>query len=166
MKAIWRRHTDRRPVLRTVVDADKLRSIVAAAEQHGARLHLLRPDQVFDLATAADHAQRTEAGETAWQAELEFWTGGVRPLGTGIPDAPQTTVPDRDFGQHGDMLIADSHDHAAVFAILYGPEDLPLSWLRAGEALSACWLTATQLDISVLPLSATIEVVVTREHLR
>ena len=127
---------------------------------------------MFDLASAADHAQRTEAGEPAWQAELAYWTGGTRPLGSGIPDAAipdqptQTTVPGRDFGHHGDLPIAPAHENAAVFVILYGRQDGQVDWLRAGEALSAAWLTATELGVSVLPLSAPIEVVVTRNALR
>ncbi|MFI6243196.1 Acg family FMN-binding oxidoreductase [Micromonospora sp. NPDC050795] len=166
------RHTDRRPVVSDPVAADKLHSIVTAVESAGAHLHLLQPDQVYDLATAVDHAQRTEADEVAWQAELAYWTGGTRPLGTGIPDsaigdrAPQTTVPGRDFGHYGDLPISEAHENAATFAILYGPEDGKLDWLRAGEGLSAAWLCATELGVSVLPLSATIEVAVTREHLR
>jgi nitroreductase len=166
------RHTDRRPTMGTPVDADKLRSIAAAVESAGGGLHLLRPDQVYDLAAATDRAQRTEADEVAWQAELGYWTGGTRPLGSGIPDAaigdraPQTTVPGRDFGHPGDLPISAAHGNAATFGILYGTEDGPLDWLRAGEALSAAWLTATELGVSVLPLSATIEVAVAREHMR
>jgi nitroreductase len=172
LQTIGLRHTDRRPTPGTPVDADLLRSIVAAAESAGAGLHLLHPDQVYDLATAADHAQRTETDDAAWQAELAYWTGGTRPLGCGIPDAvipdraPQTTVPGRDFGHTGDLRVSESHEHDAAFAILYGPGDSNLDWLRAGEALSAAWLTATELGVSVLPLSATIEVPVTREDMR
>lgn len=166
------RHTDRRPTTGIPVDPDKLSSIAAAVESAGSGLHLLRPDQVYDLAAATDRAQRTEAGEAAWQAELGYWTGGTRPLGSGIPDtaigdrAPQTTVPGRDFGHDGDLPISEAHENAATYGILYGTEDGPLDWLRAGEALSAAWLTATELGVSVLPLSATIEVAVAREHLR
>jgi nitroreductase len=166
------RHTDRRPVVSAPVGADKLQAIVAAVETAGAGLHLLRPAQVYDLASAADHAQRTEAGEIAWQAELGYWSGGTRPLGSGVPDAvipdraPQTTVPGRDFGHHGDLPTGEAHDNAATFAILYADEDGPRDWLRAGEALSAAWLTATEQGVSLLPLSATIEVVVAREHIR
>ncbi|GID97676.1 hypothetical protein ACFQFC_35560 [Amorphoplanes digitatis] len=106
----------------TPVDADTLSAIVAAAESAGAGLHLLRPDQVYDLATAADQAQRAEVEDVAWQAELGYWTGGIRLLGSGIPDAaigdraPQTTVPGRDFGRHGDLPISEAHENAATFA--------------------------------------------------
>ncbi|MGA5298273.1 Acg family FMN-binding oxidoreductase [Nucisporomicrobium flavum] len=171
-QTIGLRHTDRRPALGAPVDAEKLRAIVAAVVSAGAGLHLLRPDQVYDLATAVDHAQRTEAGEDAWQAELRHWTGGTRPLGSGIPDAaiprrtPQTTVPGRDFGHHGDLVVSDAHDPTAVFAILYGTQDTTLDWLLAGEALSAGWLTATELGVAVLPLSSTVEVTATRVLVR
>jgi nitroreductase len=166
------RHTDRRPTAGISVDPDALRSVAAAVESAGARLHLLRPDQVLEVAAAADHAQRAEGDEAAWQAELGYWTGGARPLGSGIPDTaiphdtPQTTVPGRDFGHPGDLPISEGHDHTAVFAILYGPGDDTVDWLRAGEALSAGWLTATELGVAVLPLSATIEVTATRELVR
>ena len=75
-------------------------------------------------------------------------------------------MPGRDFGHFGDLPVSGAHDHGAAFAILYGTEDSEIDWLRAGEALSAAWLTATELGVAVLPLSATIEVAVTREHLR
>ena len=52
------------------------------------------------------------------------------------------------------------------YAVLYGDDDEPESWLRAGEALSAAWLTATELGVSVVPLSGAIEVTATREALR
>lgn len=166
------RHTDRRPSASTPIDAGKLDAIVAAVESAGAGLHLLHPDQVYDLASAADQAQRAETADLAWQKEVNYWTGGTRPLGSGIPDAAipdqatETTVPGRDFGHDGDLPVSAAHETAAAFAILYGPEDGKVNWLRAGEALSAAWLTATELGLSVLPLSATTEVAVTRERMR
>ena len=166
------RHTDRRPMTGTPVGQDDLAAITTAVEAEGSWLHILRPDQVLDLAAAADHAQRTEAVDSAWQAELAYWTGGTRPTRSGIPDAaipqraPQTLVPGRDFGHHGDLPIGAEHDQAPIFAILYGRNDEPLDWLRAGEALSAGWLTATELDVSVVPLSATVEIAATRQAMR
>ncbi len=172
LQTIGLRHTDRRPTAGAPIDADALRSVIAAVESAGAGLHPLRPDQVYDLASAADQAQRAEAEDLAWQAEVTYWTGGSRPLGSGIPDAAipdratQTTVPGRDFGHHGDLPVSEAHGNDAVFAILHGTDDTEEDWLRAGEALSAAWLTATELGLSVLPLSATIEVAVTRERMR
>jgi nitroreductase len=172
LQTIGHRHTDRRPVTGTPVSRDDLNAITTAVKAEDTWLHILRPDQVLDLAAAADHAQRLEAVEPAWQTELAYWTGGTRPAGTGIPDAaiphetPQTTVPARDFGHPGDLPTSAGHDRTAVFAMLHGHDDQPLAWLRAGEALSAAWLTATERGITVLPLSAIVEVATTREIMR
>ena len=147
LRNITRRHSDPHPALSSPVDADKLRSIAAAARSQGAKLQLLRPLQILGLASAADRAQHTAAEETMWPA--------VR-----------TTAPRRNFGYPGNLNVDDTHDRAAVYAVLYGPGDGDLDWLRAGEALSAAWLTAAELDISVLPLSVTTEVAAIRENVR
>ena len=41
-----------------------------------------------------------------------------------------------------------------------------MGWLRGGEALSALWLEAIERDLSLLPLSAVVEVAQTRQILR
>ncbi|GAA4964301.1 Acg family FMN-binding oxidoreductase [Actinoplanes utahensis] len=172
LQTIPLRHTDRRPVTSTPVDPAGLAAITAAVETQDTHLHTLRPDQVPELAAAAEHAQSSEAADPAWQAELAYWAGPARPAGAGIPDAvipdhaTQTTVPIRDFGHHGDLPVSAGHDETAVFAMLYGNTDEPLAWLRAGEALSAGWLTATEHGISVVPHSAPIEVIATRQAMR
>jgi hypothetical protein len=166
------RHTDRRPVADEAVDPAILTAIGRATTAEGARLHWLSADQLLDLAAAAEHAQSSELSDPDWRAELEYWTGRAHPAGTGVPEAtipadmPQTTVPGRDFGHPGTLPIGAGHDRAAVYAILYGDEDDPAGWLRGGEALSAGWLTATELGVSVLPLSAAVEVTGTRITLR
>lgn len=172
LRTIPFRHTDRRPVTGKPVDAADLAAITKAVQAQDTHLHVLRPDQVLELAAAADHAQRSEAADPAWQAELAYWTGLHRPAGAGIPDADiptratATTVPGRDFGHQGELPISAAHDKAATFVMLYGTTDDPVSWLRAGEALSAGWLTATERGVSVLPHSAPIEVIAARQAMR
>lgn len=172
LRTIPLRHTDRRPITGEPVGAVQLTAITAAVSAENTWLHVLTSEQVLDLAAAADHAQRVEADEPAWQDELAYWTGGTRPTGTGIPDAAipdratRTTVPTRDFGHRGVLPVTADHDKAAVFVMLYGRADTPLDWLRAGEAVSAGWLTATQYGVSVMPHSAPIEVLATRQAMR
>jgi nitroreductase len=171
VRTIPLRHTNRRPVVGAPVGAEDLRAISATVQAEAAWLHILRPEQVIELCAAADHAQRTEAGVPEWRTELAYWTGGARPPGTGIPSVagpqpPQTTLPGRDFDHRGDPPISAEHDRAALFAILYGRSDEPRDWLSAGEALSAGWLTATERGISVMPLSAPVEVISTRDTMR
>jgi hypothetical protein len=156
LRAVPSRHTDRRAVADPPFDPQTLAAVTAAIEAQGARQLTLRPDQVVVLGAAAGHAQRSQTPDSAWQAELTYWTGLVRPVPT------RTTVP----GQHSDSPITARHDTAAVFVMLYGGTDEPLDWLRAGEALSAGWLTATGHEVSVLPHSAPIETVATREAMR
>jgi len=166
------RHTDRRPPTDTPVDRDVLARIGRVVHAAGARLHMLDREQVVDLAVAAAQAQAAESFDPEYRAELAYWAGGARTEGTGVPSeaipasAPQTTVPGRDFGEPGTLPISAGHDGAAVYAILYGDDDRPDSWLRAGEGLSAGWLEATELGVSVLPLSAAVEVTRTRHVLR
>jgi nitroreductase len=171
-ETIRERHTDRRPATGAPIGPEALGEISAAVEIEAIWLHILRPDQVLDLAAAISHAQGIEAAEPRWQDELMHWTGGTRDHGVGVPDAaiprtaPQTTVPGRDFGHHGDLAGIAGHDESALFGVLYGSGDEPIDWLRAGEALSAAWLTATARGISLLPLSAAVEVEGTRTGLR
>nr|WP_246568841.1 nitroreductase [Polymorphospora rubra] len=164
------RHTDRRPLSDEVLTDDVLKTISEAVRAEGPHLHVLTGEQVYDLASAADRAGTAEREDPAVQEELAYWIG--RGDGLGVPAhvlpevQPATTVPGRDFGQPGTLPIAPGHDRAAFYGLFYGDGDEPLWWLRAGEALSAAWLTATRLGASVLPLSAVVEVTATRAALR
>ncbi|WP_368050070.1 nitroreductase [Micromonospora sp. C28SCA-DRY-2] len=165
------RHTDRRPVSDEPVSTAALGQITSAVAAEGCRLQILDRDQVMELAAAAGHAATVEAEDPLLREELEYWTSRAG-TGTGLPpevlpeQAPQTTVPGRDFGRAGSLPIGPGHDRAAVYALLYGDEDERDSWLRAGEALSAGWLTATRQGVSVTPLSGVVEVERTRQALR
>lgn len=172
LRTIPLRHTDRRPVTGAPVGAQELQAIAAAVEAEDTWLHTLTPDQVLELASAADHAQRTEAADAGWLEELAYWTGGSRPGGTGVPDAAipdrrtRTTVPSRDFGHPGVLAVDAGHDRTATYVMLHGRTDEPHDWLRAGEALSAAWLTATARGVTVVPHSAPIEIIGTRQAMR
>ncbi|MFF3869162.1 Acg family FMN-binding oxidoreductase [Micromonospora sp. NPDC001898] len=165
------RHTDRRPVSDEPVPTPAVDDITKAAAAEGARLQILNADQVMDLAAAASRAGSVEAEDPQLREELAYWTS--RPgTGTGLPpevlpeQAPQTTVPGRDFGRPGILPVGQGHDRTAVYGLLFGDEDERDSWLRAGEALSAAWLTATRLGVSMVPLSGVVEVEGTRQSLR
>ena len=165
------RHTDRRPVSERPIPDVALQAIAAAARVES-NLHVLTSENVADLGSAACRAAAVEAGDTQIAAELMYWTGRGRLSGTGLPasvlpDHPtQTTVPSRDFGRQGTLPIGAGHDWAAVYALLFGDGDGPQDWLRAGEALSAAWLTATTIGVSVVPLSGVVEVPGTWHTLR
>jgi nitroreductase len=165
------RHTDRRPVSERPIPDVGLQAIAAAARAEG-NLHVLTSENVTDLGSAAGRAAAVEAGDAQIAAELAYWTGRARLSGTGLPasvlpDQPtQTTVPSRDFGRPGTLPVGAGHDWSAVYALLYGDGDGPQDWLRAGEALSAAWLTATTIGVSVVPLSGVVEIASTSHTLR
>ncbi|MFI6819654.1 Acg family FMN-binding oxidoreductase [Micromonospora sp. NPDC050187] len=165
------RHTDRRPVSEEQVPTAAIGEITRAVSVAGGRMQILDRDQVLELAAAASHAESVEAEDPQVREELAYWTDRAD-SGLGLPpevlpeQAPQTTVPARDFGRAGTLPIGPGHDRAAVYALLHGDEDEPDSWLRAGEALSAAWLAATRLGVSVVPLSGVVEVAGTRQTLR
>jgi hypothetical protein len=140
LQTIRIRHTDRRVPDTPIAsgDIDAIRSAVEA-EQTG--MHTLRPQDVLDLATAADQAQTSENFDPQWRAEIADWAGLSHVDGS-------------------------THDDGARYEVLFGAEDTPNAWLYAGEALSAAWLTATEHSVSVLPLSAMVEVETTQVVLR
>ena len=164
------RRSDRRAVSDVPVPDKALDAIRAAVAAEQVGLHVLSRDQVHDLAAAATRAAEVESTDPGVQEELAYWTGRS-PAGTGLPaevlpaDQPRSTVPARDFAVPGALPVGPGHDQAARYGLLYGTDDEPPGWLRAGEALSAGWLAATELGVSVLPLSGVIEVPVTRAAL-
>jgi nitroreductase len=166
------RRTDRRPASTDPVTPSALDAVTRAVQAEHERLHVLRPEQVIELAAAAHSAMRAEDTDERQRAELARWVGGARPEGTGIPDSaipaepPRTTVPGRDFGVTGTLPIDAGHDKAAVYAVLYGDGDTDADWLRAGEALSAAWLDAVDHGLNLLPISVPVEIAHTRYLLR
>jgi len=172
LQAIRVRHTDRRPVADTPITAETVDVLRDAAAAYGIDIHLLTADQVIELGAASARADRIELLDPQQRDELTYWIGGDRPEGTGIPDSALTEeptggpIPGRDFVRAGTLPTAAGTDRAASYVVLFGMGDEPQDWLRAGEALSACWLAATESGVSVLPFSAVIEVPATREVLR
>jgi nitroreductase len=142
-RAIRLRHTDSRTVTGPPVAAQHLAAICTALGSQNVGLHVLRPDQILGLTVAASRAHTIEPAAAQWRDELALWAGGDRIVGTSGERPHQ--------GRHGE------HDRAATFVVLYGPTDRTLDWLHAGEALSAGWLVATELGISMLPFSAPIQ---------
>jgi hypothetical protein len=172
MRIIPARRTDRRATSSVLVDAGTIRSVTAAVEQHGALLHLLRPDQVLGLAIAADRAHREDGGNVAWWAELPYWMDVARPAAldgqaaTTLDGGSRISTPTCDDVSPEQVLAEEPRGHSAVLAVLHGLQDHRLDWLRAGEALSAAWLTALEHGVGVLPLSIAIEPSTTRDAFR
>ncbi len=168
------RRTDRRPFADTPVPASAMECVRAAAESAGAHLHLLRQDDVVDMAAAAARAAAAEATDPSYRAELGAWTHRGEQAGDGIdavrrvPDRLPRPVPLRDLAgpeepPAGDAALADRF---ARYALVFTDGDGPADWLAAGEALSAVLLTATCEGLAASPMSDMVEVTATRWQLR
>jgi hypothetical protein len=173
------RHTDRRPVSAVAVSREAVDAVRRAGTLAGIDIQLLTADQVDTLGSACARADAIETADPAQRLELAYWVGGDRAAGTGLgldvvpADAPSGPVPGRDFLRTGTLAAPAASppaqaggEGAATYLMLFGSGDEPADWLRAGEALSAAWLTATGLGLSVLPFSSVIEVATVRESLR
>ncbi len=169
--AIALRRTDRRQAADQPMDESTMLAIAHAARPHGAFLRFLPPDRIAGLAELVSAAMHAQAANLAWRAELSQWVGGTG-RSVGVPDANLPShpvpgpVPERDFGRFGTLPVQDEPAGSPSYAVLYGEEDTPAGWLCAGQALSAIWLVANELDVSVVPISAVVEVPGTRRGLR
>jgi len=167
--AIRTRRTDRRAFGDRVVSADELTRLRHAVEEEGAYLHVVRPDQVAELAVSADRAGGAELDDPAYRAELHRWTNRPDFTGDGVPVATTVLpslrrVPVRDFApdQSAGLPSGSDHDAGAAYVVLFGDGDL----LRGGEALSALLLLSTADGLATEPISDAVEVEWPRTLLR
>lgn len=164
-RAIRHRHTDRRAIAATArVEERVLAALRTTADAAGAHLHQVGPDQRPFLAIAASRAQDAEATQQDYRDDLVAWTDRRR-RGEGVPvetlvATTVRTVAVRDFAGGGETGLHPGFgdDSFAEFLILATDGDVALDWLRAGEAMSAVWLTATGHNVAASVLSDVVEV--------
>jgi nitroreductase len=185
--AISRRRTDRRGFTAQPVDPRTSTMLVAAAEDRGAHLYVIRDDQVSGLSVAAQRAGVLQLADAAYRQELASWTRSAAPApsgsarsrqefsqnGSGVPletavAAGARRVPVREFAPYGGSALAPGRhtDAGARYVVVFTDADTPADWLRAGEALSAVLLTATAEGLAAAPISDVTELAATREELR
>jgi nitroreductase len=134
--------TDQRPVTGNPVEPATLRAVCAAIEAQDVRVGVLTPAQILELtAVVADAGNGRPAGAW-WHAAPALWPGTESTVGMPGPRLP---------------IAPGTDDESAIFAVLHGPRDQDVDWLRAGEALSAGSLVASGLGLSLVPLGAPIE---------
>jgi nitroreductase len=162
--AISRRRTDRRRFADREVPAEFVAQLIERAAVQGA---LLRPvtaagarARLIDAIRAAAEIQEAKA---AYLTETAVWSGRSVDV-DGIPAANLLRDPvatgagmARRFSEGLIEQTSDEPDGAALL-VLATPSDNPLAQLRAGEALSAVLLHATELDLATCPLSQPLEV--------
>jgi hypothetical protein len=145
-RAMSARRCDRRPFAERYLPDHTLDGLRAAAEHHGAHLHLPRRGDLVDLTIAAGRAATIEPADPAYHADLTRRVNRQPSTGDGIPAATipppaARPAPIRDFTTtrppattvHDPLTLADTH---ARYAVLFTDADEPRDWLTAGEALS------------------------------
>ncbi|MEV0134617.1 nitroreductase family protein [Dactylosporangium sp. NPDC050688] len=173
-RAMGIRRTDRRPFADQDVPEAALDRLRAAATAAGADLHVVRPQELVDIAVAAGHAADAERADPAYRAELAEWVrsgaeDGVPPQSAAA--AGPRPVPIRDFtGTAADRVSVyaggEVADRRARYAVLVARGDQPRDWIAAGEALSAVLLTAVGDGLAASPMSDVVEVPAARAMLR
>ncbi|GDY33807.1 Acg family FMN-binding oxidoreductase [Gandjariella thermophila] len=184
--AIGRRRTDRRRFSSWPVPPILLVQLAERATEQGATLvAVTEPEQRHQLAAAIDEAAIQQNADPIYASELAAWSGRSRGAAEGVPAAnvpiphgrhPETTA--RRSTRHGDTTMRtfdggelasppeDEEPDAAELLLLVTASDDQVSRLRAGEALSAVLLAATEMRLSSCPLSQPLEIGATHDVLR
>jgi nitroreductase len=168
--AIRQRHTNRQVFEdRLIPQADK-DTLVEAAQQEGARLHLFEAEaQKDELATLIARGDRIQASDSSFRRELAAWIhpnrsksrDGIPGYAQGMGDLESLAGPfvvrtfDWGSGQAAkDRQLAEG---SALMAVLTTEDDKVTDWLRAGQALDRVLLTAESQDIHASFLNQPIE---------
>ena len=177
---IERRRTDRRRMSHRAVPSRHIRSVVEQGTRAGAIPVPVTGRALRQrLSTALAHAAHTQAQTPGYLAELQSWThrhAGARdgiplanvpphPVGLIEPSALRN-FPTGRLSQPSQLAGHGAADDAAEFLVLVTHGDERLDRLRAGEAMSAALLAATQLGLATTPLSQALEVDLTRQELQ
>lgn len=177
---IERRRTDRRRMSHRVVPSSRIRHVAQQAARAGAiLLPVTGPALRQRLTTALSQAAHAQAQTPGYAAELQLWTrrhaGGRDGIPTGnlpappvglIEPSPLRLFPAGRLSQPSQLPGHGPADDAAELLVLATNGDEPVDRLRAGEAMSAALLAATQLALATTPLSQALEVDVTRKELQ
>lgn len=168
--AIPRRRSDRRPFGAWPVPGAFLAELAAVAAAQGAQLRTVSdPGARARLIRAIQAAAQAQDQLPGYQTEIAVWSG-LRASEDGIPAAnlPRGPAPGapaaRRFAQGDIQAPAEAVDGAELLVIGTSSDDV-LCQLRAGEALSAVLLRATELGLASCPLSQPLEVADTRRRI-
>jgi hypothetical protein len=172
--AIQRRRTDRRRYTSWPVPMDLLDDLARTAGTFGAVLMpATDPDDRYQLVRALAEAATRQEADLAYATELATWTGRSPFVTEGVP---ATNIPTE--RRHGDTTMRAFpngqltervdrwEDDAGELLVLATSTDNAEARLRAGEAMSAILLWATDFRMATCPLSQVLEVEATRNLVR
>jgi nitroreductase len=168
-KAMLARRTDRRRYSSWDVPDSFLAELVALAADQGAVLRPVTSARTRDVLLAAiREAAHVQEGIPGYRTETALWSGGTAD-GVGIPAGNLLSDPigaSRRFSPGTLEQEPAGEPDGALLLVLGTASDDTLSRLRAGEALGAVLLHATELGLAGCPLSQPLEVGETRATVR
>lgn len=171
-EAVFRRHTNRRPLLDKEVPPPVRAALECAAQLEGGRIDYLDASGRYTpVAALIRQAEALQAENRAFQEEAAFWTG----RGPGSPDGVPIVAAGPPPQGHGVVSLRASHENRALPAREYEQEPLlgalltrdqgPHAEVRAGMAMQRVLLTATAEGLATSFLSQPFETPRTREAL-
>jgi hypothetical protein len=168
--AIRRRRTDRRPFANWPIPEALLDRLRDAAAHHGTLLRGVSDSWRQPLLEQAfRQAAAVQPMTPGYPEELGRWIADP-----GSPDGvPSSNVPlsgqvwaERRFPRTSDLGVPAERRDGATLVLLGTSSDDPLAQLRAGEALSAVLLRATEIGLASCALTQPLEVAGTRRVIR
>ncbi|MFC9962658.1 Acg family FMN-binding oxidoreductase [Nocardia ignorata] len=157
--AVERRYTDRLPMNEPIGWASVRMALDELVVPHHLTLDVLDEDARARLSLTSEQAGALHRYDMEYQAEIRWWAGhsdtpdGVPPAAL-VSDSELARVGvARDFPSPGPSARRGGlRDHARLLVLTATGEE-PMSWLRAGEALSAVLLECTAAGLSTCPLT-------------
>jgi len=171
-EAVFRRHTNRRPLLDKEVPPAARAALKSAALQEGGQVvYLDASGRYTPVASLVRQAEALQAEDPAFRAEAAHWTH----RGPGSPDGVPRTASGPPHRRQGVVSLRASHENQDLPAREYEQEPLlgavltrdhgPHAEVRAGMAMQRVLLTATAEGLATSFLSQPFETPRTRESL-
>lgn len=171
LRAIQERCTDRRRFTSWPVPNERLNVLLRAVDEDGGQaVSVTDVTDRFRVDLLVRQAHRLQGRDATITAEAERWTD--RNAYDGLPSDHLPAVPpgaDRLPNRFEGGLLLDGGQEVESsdgVILICGDSDTRGAWLRAGESLSALWLSAARDGLSVVPLSQVTEVTETRQALQ
>lgn len=174
LRAVANRQTDRRRFTSWPVPVERLHSLAATGSQWGAQVLPVGGESVrAQLRRLTIQADRTQRQDPGYLQELAAWVSpgreGMLPSALPSHDSPVGPADEvnRRFpaGTLADPPTGTESTGDGMLLVCTSSDDV-ISWVRAGEAMSAVWLRATEEHLAVVPLSQAVEVAETRREIR
>ncbi|MGW4065150.1 Acg family FMN-binding oxidoreductase [Amycolatopsis sp. NPDC004747] len=171
-EAVFRRHTNRRPMLDKDVPSAVRSALKSAALQEGGQVEYLDASGRYTpVASLVRQAEALQAEDAAFRAEAAYWThreadspDGVPKIASGPPPHGPGVVSLRASHENEDLPPREYEQEPLLGAVLTRDKG-PHAEVRAGMAMQRVLLTATAEGLATSFLSQPFETPHTRESL-